>query len=263
MLSQGSQEARAGSGRVGCMKAILTYHSIDGSGSVISIDAATFRRHVEWLAGSGIEVVALDRVLQGNPAGDVVAITFDDGFASFATEAWPLLLEHGMAVTLFVATDHAGDRNAWEDPKRSGIPRMPLLDWSAIGELAEAGVEIGSHSRTHPDLRRLGDDRLADEVTASADRIAAETGRRPTSFAYPYGRLDDRVRAAVAGSYRTGVTTELRWVLPDDDPHRLPRLDSYYFRRPGRIEQFGTPSLERYLAVRRGLRAARALVTRS
>ncbi|MGD8277338.1 MAG: polysaccharide deacetylase family protein [Gemmatimonadota bacterium] len=244
------------------MKAILTYHSIDGSGSVISIDRDTFRRHVRWLAGSGIEVVSLDRVLQGDPAGDAVAITFDDGFTNFATEAWPVLRDHGMAVTLFVPTDHAGAVNGWEDAT-SAIPRMPLLDWVSIAELAGAGVEIGSHSRSHPDLRRLPDDRLDAEVIASADRITAETGRRPTSFAYPYGRLDDRVRTVVAREYRVAVTTELRWVLPDDDPHRLPRLDSYYLRQPGRIEQFGTPSMERYLAVRRGLRAARSLVTRS
>ncbi len=244
------------------MKAILTYHSIDGSGSVISIDRETFRRHVEWLAGSGIAVVGPDRVLQGDPSVATVAITFDDAFANFAKEAWPVLRDHGMAVTLFVPTGHVGDVNAWEDPERSGIPRMPLLDWAAIGELVEAGVEIGSHSRTHPDLRQLADGRLADEVTASADRLAAETGRRPTSFAYPYGRVDDRVRAAVASGYSSAVTTDLRWVLPDDDPHRLPRLDSYYFRRPGRIERLGTPAMERYLTVRRGLRAARALVAR-
>jgi peptidoglycan/xylan/chitin deacetylase (PgdA/CDA1 family) len=244
------------------MRAILTYHSIDDSGSVISIDRATFRRHVEWLAGSGIEMVGLDRVLQGGPSGDAVAITFDDGFTNFATEAWPVLRDHGMIATLFVPTDHAGETNVWEDPKRSVIPRLPLLEWAAIAELAEAGVEIGSHSRTHPDLRRLSEGRRADEVIASADRIAAETGRRPTSFAYPYGRVDDRVRNLVATCYRVAVTTELRWVAPDDDPHRLPRLDGYYLRRPGRLERLGTPSLERYLTVRRGLRAARALVTR-
>lgn len=245
------------------MKAILTYHSIDESGSVISIDRDTFRRHVEWLEASELEVVPLDRVLQEGVAGDGVAITFDDGLTNFAAEAWPVLRDHGMAVTLFIPTDHAGATNAWEDPKRSGIPRMPLLDWSAIAELAGAGVEIGSHSRTHPDLRGLSDDRLADEVVASADRIAAETGRRPGSFAYPYGRLDERVRDRVAACYRIGVTTELRGVAPDDDPHRLPRLDGYYFRRPGCIERFGTPAMERYLTVRRGLRAARALVRRS
>lgn len=245
------------------MKAIFTYHSIDDSGSVISVDRATFRRHMEWLAASGKAVYALDRLLHADWSGDAVAITFDDAFANFATEAWPILRDLDLAVTVFVPTDHVGSTNAWEDSGRSDIPQFPLLDWGGIGRLSEAGVRIGSHTRTHADLRRLDGERLADELVASADRIAAETGIRPATFAYPYGRSTPGARDAVAKCYSFAVTTELRYVDPNDDPHRLPRLDSYYLRRPGRIEGIGTTTMERYLAVRRGLRAARSLVMRN
>src|SRR3970282_1527158 len=122
------------------MKSILTYHSIDGSGSVISIDRMTFRRQMEWLSGSGMAVVGLDRVLQWDSGTDVVAITFDDAFSSFVSEAWPVLRDLGLAVAVFVPPDHVGDTNAWENPARTGIPRLPLLDWNAIGRLVESGV---------------------------------------------------------------------------------------------------------------------------
>lgn len=251
-----------GSGRAGEMKAILTYHSIDGSGSVISVDRATFRRQMEWLSGSGMAVVGLDRVLQWDSGTDAVAITFDDAFSNFVSEAWPVLRDLGLAVTVFVPTDHVGDTNAWENPARTGIPRLPLLDWNAIGRLVASGVDVGSHTRTHADLRKVPLERVADEVVESADRIAAETGRRPSAFSYPYGSLNEDVRDLVAGRYRVAVTTELRPVGPDEDPHRLPRLDSYYFRRPGRMERLGTTAMKRYLTIRRGLRAARSLVMR-
>lgn len=258
-MLQGS--AGMGGGGAGRMKAILTYHSVDESGSVISIDRAGFRRQMEWLAGSGITVVPLDRVLHGGDPGDVVALTFDDGFTNFASDAWPVLRDLDLAVTVFIPTDHAGDTNAWEDAARSRIPRLPLLDWPAIARLTAAGVAVGSHTRTHPDLRTLARARLEDEVQASAARIEKETGRRPAAFAYPYGGFNDEIRALVAGCYRQAVTTELRLLGPDEDPHRLPRLDSYYFRRPGSMERLGTTAMDRYLRVRRGLRAVRSLVT--
>lgn len=243
------------------MRAILTYHSVDDSGSVISVDRATFRRHMEWLSRSGIAVVRLDELLRVERSGDAVALTFDDGFANFATDAWPVLRDLDFPATIFVPTDRVGGTNAWED-SQSEIPPMPLLDWAGLGRLAEAGVEVGSHTRTHPDLRKLHPERCRDEVVGSADRIAAELGRRPTTFAYPYGKFNDAVRGTVADGYRVAVTTELRYIGPDEDPYRMPRLDSYYLQPPGRMESLGTTAMERYLTVRRGLRAARSLVTK-
>ena len=76
------------------MRAILTYHSVDETGSVISIDERAFRRHVAWLAAGQVRVVPLDEIASVPDDQDVVAITFDDGLASFGQIAAPLLLEH-------------------------------------------------------------------------------------------------------------------------------------------------------------------------
>ncbi len=241
------------------MRAILTYHSIDGSGSPISVDRETFREHVAFLASGAVRVTDVAGLLEAPADAEVVALTFDDAFANFGTEAWPLLRDHGLPATVFVVSGHAGGTNAWGGREQPGIPTLPLMDWDTLGRLAEEGVTLGAHSRTHPDLRALDDAGLQEELAGSAATIAARTGRRPDAFAYPYGAHDTRVAAAAASVFRFACTTELRPLARLDAPARLPRLDAYYLRGRGRLARWGTPALAGYLRVRaavRGLRAA-------
>lgn len=231
------------------MKAILTYHSIDDSGSVISVAPAVFRSHMAWLAASGLRVLSLEALLAAPDTGDAVAITFDDGFANFATDAWPTLRDHGFPVTVFVPTSHVGGENAWDDTV-GDMPRLPLMTWETLGTVAEGGVELGAHSRTHPDLRALPDDGLRAETRGAVEILARETGRKPAGFAYPYGYVNDRVVAAVCECALWACTVRLRAVRRDDDRYRLPRLDAYYFRTPGQLEAWGTPWFLARLAIR-------------
>lgn len=240
------------------MRAILTYHSVDGSGSPISVSPETFREHVAFLATGAVRVLGLADLLAAPADANAVALTFDDAFANFALEAWPQLREHRLPATLFVVSGHAGGTNDWGGRAQRGIPSLPLLGWDELGRLAEEGVTLGAHSRTHPDLRRLDDAALEDEVAGSAEVIGARTGRRPEAFAYPYGALDARVASAAAG-FRHACTTEMRALRPGDAPHRLPRLDAYYLRGRGRLARWGSTALSGYLrfrALARGLRSA-------
>ncbi len=240
------------------MRAILTYHSIDPSGSPVSVDEEAFRAHVRWLASGAVRVVALAD-LPGLPAeASAAALTFDDAFANFASAAWPVLRAHGLPVTLFVVSGQAGGTNAWQGQEAAGIPTLPLLDWDALARLADEGVTLGAHSRTHPDLRRLDDARLADELDGSAAAIAERTGRRPEAFAYPFGHADERVVRATATRFRLAVTTELRALRGTDSAHRLPRLDAYYLRGAGQLERWGKPAFRRRLALRAVARRVRA-----
>ncbi|MCI0435407.1 MAG: polysaccharide deacetylase family protein [Gemmatimonadetes bacterium] len=243
------------------MRAILTYHSIDASGSVISIDRATFQRHVSWLAGAGLRAIGLDRLLELPPQESGVAITFDDAFANFATDAWPVLRDSGHDVTLFVPTGHAGGTNAWEADGRHGIPVQPLLDWNALGRLAEEGVTLGSHGVAHLRLTEASDAQLAEELDRSAAQITHETGVAPQSFAYPYGMVDARVAEAAGRRYRFAVTTEHRVLRAREDARRLPRLDSFYLRRPGRIERWGSAGFRRAVTWRNRMRRLRRFMT--
>ncbi len=243
------------------MRAILTYHSLDGSGSVISVDPETYRRQLCALDVRGVAVVSIERLLELPETADAVALTFDDAYANFATEAWPLLRERGHAVTLFVTTDHVGGSNAWERGSRA-FPRRPLLDWAALRKLAAEGVTLGAHSASHSHMTLLSDAALDREVREPSERIASETGQVPTAFAYPYGDYDARVLAAVRHGYSLACTTELRTLRAAEDRHALPRLDMWYFRREGRLDGWGTRSFSRYLLLRNRLRSARRLISK-
>lgn len=241
------------------MRAVLTYHSLDASGSPISLDPEVFCGHVEWLASGRVPVVELAALPGLPPEADGVALTFDDGFRNFAGRAWPLLRDRGLPVTLFVVTGHVGGSNDWGAPaERERIPRLPLLGWDELGRLAEEGVEIGSHTVSHPDLGTLDPDAVEREVERSAEAIESKIGRRPRSFAYPYGRTESAARCVGEG-YRLGWTIAHREVRVGDPLHSLPRLEARYFRR-AHLEGWGGAGFRARLRMRAGLRLARRTV---
>ena len=245
------------------MRAILTYHSVDPSGSVVSIDEDAFRAHVGFLASGRVRVVGLRELLALPPEEDAVALTFDDGFRNLGRTAWPLLRDHGLPATVFVVTGRVGGENDWDGTGPGGAPRLPLLDWDDLGRLAEEGLELGCHSRSHPHLDRVDDPARRAEVEGAAADIERRTGRRPASFCYPYGSYDEASVRAVRRVYDVACTTRLDVLGPDDDRHRLPRLDVYYYRGRGQLEAWGSPAFRARLATRRLLRAARHRVGRS
>jgi peptidoglycan/xylan/chitin deacetylase (PgdA/CDA1 family) len=229
------------------MRAVLTYHSLDDSGSPISIAPPVFDRHLSWLAEGGVRVTSLDGLMTMPEDQDGVAITFDDGFQNFFEIAWPRLRAFGWGATLFVVTGHVGRANDWGGRAQAGIPRLPLLGWDRIGRLVEDGVHLGAHTRTHPDLTQLMPAAVAEEMAQSADDILRLTGVSPQAFAYPYGRVNSSVAALAATRFRWGVTTELRWLARTDSSMLLPRLDMFYFRRPGRLAAWGSRGFRLHL----------------
>jgi peptidoglycan/xylan/chitin deacetylase (PgdA/CDA1 family) len=242
------------------MKAILTYHSIDTSGSIISVDPSALRRHLAWLRDSSVRVVGIRELLALPAEEDAAAITFDDGFENFATEAWPLLREHGYPATIYVVTGHVGGTNDWDSAGHRGLPRLPLLDWAGLAELARRGVTVASHGESHRDLRSVAPAELERELRDPVARIAAETGTQPEDFAYPYGAHDRRVMAAVGAYYATAVTTDLGPLEASPDPLRLPRIDMYYLRKPGPLQAWGSGRLRRTLLMRNRLRRVRGML---
>src|SRR6185295_7569616 len=104
------------------MRAILTFHSIDDSGSVVSYPPATFARLLEALAEARLPVCDLDTLLSPDtPRG--VALTFDDGMRSLHEHALPVLREHRVPSHLFLATGAVGGSNRWAT-QPAGIPEF-------------------------------------------------------------------------------------------------------------------------------------------
>ncbi len=103
------------------------------------------------------------------------------------------------------------------------------ITWRQAREMADAGVEIGSHTLSHPILTGLSDERLRDEVRQSRDRIQHALGRNVETFCYPNGNYDPRAQLEVArAGYVCAVTTEVGLNNERSDPLALRRIHGEY-----------------------------------
>ncbi len=242
---------------------ILTYHGLDDSGSVLSVAPPIFAEQMRILRDLPVRVVALEKIacalVEGSAVEDLVAITFDDGFRSVFEHAVPVLQRYGFPATVFLVTDYCGANNAWPG-QPAWAPRAPLLDWTEVREMAAGGVVFGSHTRTHPDLRRVRPAQAHEELTGSKKAIEDATGRPVVTLAYPYGVSDASVRRLVEAHYALACTADLRFVRAGADRLALPRLDVHYLRRPALFARILSREVSGYLTLRRWLRDVRRTV---
>lgn len=177
---------------------ILMYHAVGDTAydpNLVSVTRARFAGQLGWLRRRGLRGVTMGTLVAAMSAGHadgLVGITFDDGYASVLGNALPELQRHGFSATVFVVADRVGAANDWDD----GTP-WPLLSAAEIGELAAAGLEIGSHSATHARLTGLAAGQLASEVGGSRETLRLLTRTEVRGFAYPYGAVDEASRRAV------------------------------------------------------------------
>lgn len=186
-----------------------------------------FAGHLAWLNLAGYRTVMMSEVARfvaGEPfEGRVVALTFDDAYRDFCDHAEPLLRKFGMTATIFAPSAFLGNYNAWDEDVVGA--RSPLMSAADARRLAEAGFEIGSHTRTHPFLSRVPPEAVRQELAGSKRDLESVTGRPVTSLCYPYGDANPRVVAeARAAGYATACTVRRGYVRPGDDPLALARV---------------------------------------
>jgi peptidoglycan/xylan/chitin deacetylase (PgdA/CDA1 family) len=239
---------------------ILMYHAVSDAPGPTSIPPVVFRAQMEALARSGRPVLPLTALGAGleTVADGAVVITFDDGFVDFLTEALPVLRELGLPATVFLPTAKMGGHEDWVGGNLDA-PR-PLMTWDQVRAAAAEGATFGGHAMTHPDLTTLDAERLEAELVGCRDRIAAELGTLPDTFAPPYGATSPAVRPACARHFRVSVGTRLGRAVSSSDPHDLPRLEMHYFRDPARWRAYLEGRAEGYLLARQLLRRVRRRV---
>ena len=198
---------------------ILVYHSVmphhpgqTAEQRVLDVDDSVFVAQMRYLVDGGYHVVsfaALVDALEGRDSlpSRAVVITFDDGWENQYTHAFPILRRFGVTATFFVFTTPIG-----MDKK--------LMTWEQLRELQDAGMTIGSHTRTHPILPDYHA-ALHNEVAMSREDITQHLGRAPDFFAYPFGAWDSASAAwartagyRAARTYRGGA-----WNSPSDLYH--------------------------------------------
>lgn len=230
---------------------LLYYHRIaDDAASPWTMSNAMFQQQMNWLRRR-YDMVSIEeaqqRIRNDNNSRIAVHITFDDGYADNCQQAIPFLLEHGIPCTYFVSSWFVLNNGQFPHDKRLGVVSRPNT-LAELEQMAAAGIEIGSHTRTHADLGRINDPRrLYDEVVGSGEDLQSALGRQIRYFAFPYGLPDNlnslAYRLADEHGYEGICSAYGGYNLPGGDPFHLerfhvedmPRLKNWVTVDPRRI----------------------------
>lgn len=179
----------------GHASAILLYHNITDEPSSamapFTVTPKTFAEHMRLVAESGLPVLNAGQYAKERAARECVVVTFDDGFVDFHSSALPILQRFGISASLFVTTGWMED--APPSQRKCG-PADRMLHLRDLPSLAAEGVEIGSHSVTHPQMDTMGPHGADLELSCSKTILQQALGAQVESFAYPHGFQSPRLR---------------------------------------------------------------------
>ena len=204
---------------------ILLYHHVaTDTPPSTSISPTDFRAQLEYLRDNDFSVIGLDTLIEalrnGKPVPDrAVAITFDDGYASIYSEAFPMLQSFGYPFTLFLSTDPINRSQA------------NYMTWAQVRELSDAGVVIANHLIEHPYMltRQEGEtdqqwlQRQRVEILTAEETIANQTGQSHRYLAYPYGEFDPAIKSLLGELNFVGLAQNSGAVGYNSDFLALPR----------------------------------------
>ncbi|HSS99394.1 MAG TPA: polysaccharide deacetylase family protein [Terriglobales bacterium] len=204
---------------------ILMYHYVsnlpadaDATRVQLTVDPAMFRAHLAYLSQNGYSTISLyqldDALMRGVPLPPrPVVLTFDDGYIDHYVNVFPALKEYGFTATFFIITGrpHTNDR--------------AYMTWDEIHEMADAGMSMESHTKTHQELQDRDYDFLVYELLGSLQSLQAHTGHEPHMFAYPVGHYDDETLRVLAQlPVWRALTTERGALHTSDNRLEVPRV---------------------------------------
>ncbi len=203
---------------------IFCYHDVVRSDEALASIAAAHRpyvltraqlvAHLDALVGVTADGIAVARTVGevvDAPGAGRFALSFDDGHESGYTEVLPLLAERGWRATFFVVAGWVGEAH--------------MLGWGQLRAMADAGMEIGSHSLTHPFMNALSPDAVRREFEDSKRILEDGLGRPVHVASLPRGSAAPGMAAIVAElGYRAFCTSEPGLVSATTNPFDAPRI---------------------------------------
>ena len=223
--------------RNGLRPLVLCYHAVSDSwDDPLAVSVGALEQQVQGVLARGYRAVDAAEAVTGN--GSLMHVTFDDAFRSVAA-ALPALRRLGVPATVFACPGFARDGGTFDVPELASLlpenaEHLTTMAWSELRDLVEQGVEVGSHTVTHPHLPKLDHDELLRELRESREQLEDELAVRCRFLAYPYGEEDERVRAAARAS-----GYEAAFALPGKqasaDPYAVPRVGIWRTDGPRRV----------------------------
>ena len=194
---------------------VLMYHRVLDNPPVNSshgiwISAKQFARHLASLQRRGFHTITFhdyagflrgERTLPHKP----IILTFDDGYEDNYRTAFPILQKYSFNAVIYAVTDKERRTNFWDQSE----PPARLMSASQMKELHGSGIEIGSHTVTHPRLPSSSAESVRCEIRNSKDALEQLLGSSVVSFAYPYGELSQNVKECVGeAGYKFAVAAD-------------------------------------------------------
>jgi peptidoglycan/xylan/chitin deacetylase (PgdA/CDA1 family) len=211
---------------------VLFYHRVaDDRANPWTCSNRVFERQVRWLA-SRFEMISLAEVQRrlrcGQNSRPAVHLTFDDGYSENCHRAIPLLVKMQIPCTYFVTVKNVLDGAPFSHDVAGGRG-FPPNTVDQLRSMAAAGVEIGAHTYSHPDLGKASDPRqLYEEVVAAGAELATAVRRPVRYFAFPFGQyvnLNSGVfRLAREAGYEAVCSAYGGYNFPGADPFHVQRI---------------------------------------
>ena len=197
---------------------ILMYHSVDDHGSKLklSVPVKEFRAQMKYLRDKKFGIISsvqlADMIKSGKKIPrNTVVVTFDDGYLDNYVNAFPVFKEYKIPATVFVISGSVG--------------KPDFVNAAQMKEMSDAGIDIESHSATHPFIEGITEEGFRREAVESKKAIEAITGKPVYTFCFPYGGFNDYTRDILRDTgYKAGFVTMPRDNSIALDPYRLRRI---------------------------------------
>lgn len=204
---------------------ILMYHYVgylpadaDNVRVNLTITPDLFQQHIDYLSRAEFSPISLYEISEALLHGAYlppkpIVLTFDDGHIDHYTNVFPILRDFSYTGTFFIITQFA-------DNNQPGY-----LNWNQIQEMADAGMSMQSHTKTHPDLRNRDHNFLVYQILGSIESLEHYTQNEITAFSYPAGRYDTAVLNLLdTTTIQTAVTTQFGMQHTTTDMLEMPRI---------------------------------------
>jgi peptidoglycan/xylan/chitin deacetylase (PgdA/CDA1 family) len=182
---------------------ILAYHEICEIPKALkrkhlfNVTPDMFEKQMEFLSKYNYKVIELKRLISHinkkiTLPKKAVVITFDDGYQNNYTNGFNILKKYKYPATIFLATDYIDSVEIF--PWFKGISKNHAhiekywkpLTWQEIKKMSNENIDIGSHTSSHTNIRKLKVETFEKEIKKSKQIIEKKINKNVCLFSYPY-----------------------------------------------------------------------------